>query len=342
MSLMSLVGVRQVFAGRTVLDVDHLDLVAGTCYALQGPNGSGKTTLLQVLAFLRRPTHGEIRFNGKRVDWREKTMNALRRRVVLVDQHPIMFSTTVRNNVEFGLRMRGIPSRSRRRLAEESLAMVGLADLADRPAHLLSGGETQRAAIARALACAPEIMLFDEPTASVDVENQCRIESLIRDIGEAHGITVIFSTHRRLEAIRLAERRIFLVDGRLVQAGGENVLSGRVVIKNGTTVCLVGPWLEFPVISARLGEVKVVIDPQEIRVVSLEKGAVWKEDRSSVCRCTGVIDEMRAEKEKIMISVDVSFPLKVLLSRQEAEERRFVVGDSVMVEIELQAFQLIQ
>lgn len=220
MNLYELKGLKQVFGKRTVLDIDRLEMATGGGHALLGPNGCGKTTLLRILAFLNPPTSGEILFRGKIVNWRDKSIGALRRQVVLVDQHPVMFTTTVVKNVEYGPRMRRVPSKERRRLALQCLEKVGMREFSERPAHLLSGGETQRVAIARALACAPEVMLFDEPTASVDVENQAVIESVIRDICMEGGITVIFSTHRHSEASRLAENRIFLSEGKLAGTGG--------------------------------------------------------------------------------------------------------------------------
>ena len=215
MNLYELKGLKQVFGKRTVLDIDRLDLPAGGGHALLGPNGCGKTTLLRILAFLNPPTSGEILFRGKTVNRREKSTGALRRQVVLVDQNPVMFTTTVVKNVEYGPRMRGVPSKERRRIAIECLEKVGMEAFSERQAHLLSGGETQRVAIARALACAPDVMLFDEPTAGVDVKNQAVIESVIRDICTEGGITVIFSTHKNSEASRLAANMIFLSEGKL-------------------------------------------------------------------------------------------------------------------------------
>ncbi len=120
MCLYALSNLLQVFEGRTVLDIEALELAAGGSYALLGPNGSGKTTLLHVLAFLRPPSHGSISFQGRRVEWSDRILTALRRKVVLVDQHPIMFSSTVLKNVEYGPRMRGVSARERRKIAVAS------------------------------------------------------------------------------------------------------------------------------------------------------------------------------------------------------------------------------
>ncbi|MCB2217212.1 ABC transporter ATP-binding protein [Desulfofustis glycolicus] len=340
MTLFSLTGVRQVFEGRTVLDIEHLELSAASSYSLQGPNGSGKSTLLNILAFLEPPTAGEIRFQGRVVDWREKTLHLLRRKVVLVDQHPIMFSTTVIKNVEYGLRMRGIPSRKRRAAAEAALERVGLHAFADRQAHRLSGGETQRVAIARALACEPDVMLFDEPTASVDVENQALIEAVIQDIRRQQRVSVIFATHKRLEAARLAERRIFLFAGKVTGPGGENVLSGIIAHRPDRSVCTLGPTVELEV-RQRLpsGPVRIAVKPEGIRVYSAA-------ERQNVAFTSvlhsGRVLQMTLEGDAVKLHVDIGIPLKTVLSRDEAVDSGIMVGDTVRVAIDPDAIQAVQ
>lgn len=337
MNLFSLVGVRQVFAGRTVLDIDRLDLLSGHNYALQGPNGSGKTTLLQVLAFLEEPTQGKVYFNGEPVVWREKKLCALRRKVILVDQHPIMFSTSVRNNVEYGLRMRGLAARQRRRLAEESLELVGLKDFVDRPAHRLSGGETQRVAIARALACAPQVLLFDEPTASVDVENQALIERVIQEIHRQKGVSVIFATHKRLEAARLADHRIFLFNGKLSGPGGENMVSGTLVSRNGSTFFEICPGLDIPVVGGTLGSARASLKPEGIHILSGQD-----QDRQPVDRsCPATVQQMTVEGNSVKVLLDVGVPLKTIVPHERVAADRILVGDRVQVVIDPQTVQIV-
>lgn len=174
---------------------------------------------------------------GEPVDWRENRLHRLRRQVVLVEQHPIMFTTSVIENVAYGLRVRGIPASGRLKIAAECLERVGMAEYADRPAHRLSGGETRRAAIARALACRPDAMLLDEPTAGIDTENQVLVESILRDIrpetGKGQGMSIVFSTHDRIQAERLADMRVYLRSGRPAQAMSENRFPIEMVRKSG-------------------------------------------------------------------------------------------------------------
>lgn len=329
MSLFTLKGVRQVFNGRTALDIDELELDAGGSYALLGPNGCGKTTLLHILAFLRPPTQGEVFFQGRKVDWRAKSLRTLRQKVVLVDQHPIMFTTTVLKNVEYGPRMRGASKTERRKIALECLDRMGMSSFTHRPAHLLSGGETQRVAIARALACSPEVLLFDEPTASVDVENQAVIENAIRDIRNEKGISLVFATHKRLEATRLAQEKVFLFEGKLTGPGGENLLSGTLIRRNGRTICVVAGKLELEVAVERTGPVRVFIKPEGIRIVPLGHA----EGATSCGLFPGRVLQMAAEGEDVRVLVDIGLTVRTLLSRQEVKQSGIMAGDRVRVAI---------
>ncbi len=205
----------KVYGTRTVLDIPLLKIEKGWIYALLGPNGAGKTTLLNILGFLEIPTNGNIIFRSNKVQFTESSLHPLRKIVVIVDQHPILFTTTVYKNLEFGLKIRQIPKKERELIIKESLELVGMRHLAAAPAHRLSGGETQRVAIARALAVNPKVLLCDEPTSSVDAENQVAIINILRQINELKKITILFTTHDRLQVSSLAHHTLFLKDGRL-------------------------------------------------------------------------------------------------------------------------------
>jgi tungstate transport system ATP-binding protein len=335
-NLYELKGLKQVFDDRTVLDIEHLALSQGGGHALLGPNGCGKTTLLHILAFLRPPAAGQVLFRGQLVDWREKFLRRLRRQVVLVEQHPIMFTTTVLKNVEYGLRMRGIHRRERRRIAEECLERVGMRQFASRPAHTLSGGENQRVAIARALACGPEVLLFDEPTAGVDVENQAAIETIIRDLRREKGITVIFSTHKRLEAAKLGENKIFLFEGKVSGPGGENLLSGNVVRRGGRTLCMIGEKFELDVAATHEGPCRVFVKPEGVRIYSLKQAE--KIDLDGLV--SGRVLQMTSEGDRIKALLDVGIPIRTIMTRKEALESGILVGDEVKVAFETGAAQI--
>lgn len=336
MSLYELDQVKQVLEGRTVLDIRHLKLKEGASYALLGPNGCGKTTLLHILAFLRKPAAGRILFRGQSVNWGEKNLCGLRRQVVLVEQHPIMFSTTVLKNVEYGLKMRGVDRYLRREKAVKCLDRVGMKDFAHRPAYLLSGGETQRVAIARALACEPKVLLFDEPTASVDAQNQSVIESVIQNIRREEGITVIFSTHKRMEAARLGENRIFMFEGKITGPGGENLLSGTIVRRDGKSICLIDDKSELEVDDQRPGPCRIMIKPEGVKVYSLDHCA----DIPGENLLFGRVLQMTAEEDWIQVLFDAGFPLRTRITRKEVASSGIVAGDEVRVQIPAGAVQV--
>jgi tungstate transport system ATP-binding protein len=183
------------YDGRTVLDLEGLMLEQGKVIALIGPNGAGKTTLLEILALLLQPDEGEFRYNRERVDFSSSRLHRLRKKIVLVQQQPILFTTTVCRNVEYPLKIRGRQRHERKKIVEDLISLVGMEAFANAKAHRLSGGETQRIAMAQALACYPEVILLDEPTASVDVENQVSIERIIRKMNRDKGLSIIFTTH---------------------------------------------------------------------------------------------------------------------------------------------------
>ncbi|MBI5556429.1 MAG: ATP-binding cassette domain-containing protein [Deltaproteobacteria bacterium] len=208
--------------GGKVLDLPHLEIEAGRIYALVGPNGAGKTTLLNILAFLDRPTAGEIYFQGAQINDSKQPLLSLRRRVVMVDQYPILFTGPVWKNVEFGLKVRGAARQERIDRVREVLALVGMAGFYDAEAERLSGGETKRVALAMALAVRPEVLLCDEPSANVDEENQEKIIQILDRMNREHNTSIIFSTHYLEQGRRLAHAGLVLKHGRLSERKDED------------------------------------------------------------------------------------------------------------------------
>ncbi|NVM57951.1 MAG: ATP-binding cassette domain-containing protein, partial [Desulfobacterales bacterium] len=246
----------KVYGNRTVLDIPELSLEKGKVYGLLGPNGSGKTTLLEILSFLLPPSAGEIVYDSRKVDFSEGFLQGLRREVVMVEQQPILFTTSVYKNVEFGLKIRNVSKDRRKRIVYEVLDLVGMREFAEASAHKLSGGETHRVAIARALACSPKVILFDEPTSNVDIENQIAIEGILRDINIQKGISVIFTTHNRIQATKLADRIVFLFNGKPASSIYENIFSGPIRTDgNGNKSCLIHDKVRLAVQTDKSGQV---------------------------------------------------------------------------------------
>lgn len=179
-----------------------LQVRAGERLALVGSNGSGKSTLLRTLHGLIRPTSGEFQCDRQA-------------RQAMLFQRPYMLRASAQNNVALGVWLRGTPWREARELALHALERVGLADLAGRHAKALSGGQQQRVALARAWAVRPQLLLLDEPTASLDPAAKREVERLMEEFSDA-GMTLIFSSHNLGQVKRLASRIVYLEHGRLV------------------------------------------------------------------------------------------------------------------------------
>ena len=166
--------------GSVTLRADRLALEAGRLYVLHGPNGAGKSTLLRIMAGLIVPARGRVVRNHAPV--------------TLVHQQPYLFRGSVRRNVSFGLHARRIPRGECARLVDNALRSVGLELLAERSARTLSGGEQQRAALARALVLRPSVLLLDEPTANLDVEGQQVLRSLLHQFRSEGDPTIVWAT----------------------------------------------------------------------------------------------------------------------------------------------------
>ncbi|MBN1484129.1 MAG: ABC transporter ATP-binding protein [Chloroflexia bacterium] len=191
---------------RPVEALHNIDLRVreGEFLAILGPSGCGKTTLLQIVAGLEQPTAGEVRFRGRRVTtWgRERTL--------IFQEYTLFPWLTARGNVEFGLRLQGLPAEQRRRQALETLHWLGLDEFAEAYPHQLSGGMQQRVALARALAVDPEVLLMDEPFAAVDAITRSRLQQELRRIQQLQRRTVLLVTHSVREALLLADRIVVL------------------------------------------------------------------------------------------------------------------------------------
>ena len=194
-----------------VEDVD-IDIRPGRRVAVMGANGAGKSLLLRLLHGLIRPSAGEILWRGRALD------RAARDRQAMVFQRPVLLRRSAGANLRFALAARGVAGAARAGRAEEALARARLGGLADRPARLLSAGEQQRLAVARALACAPDLLFLDEPTASLDPASAQAVEALVAD-AHAAGVALVLVTHDAGQARRLGDELVFLHAGRVAERG---------------------------------------------------------------------------------------------------------------------------
>ncbi|HPA85661.1 MAG TPA: ABC transporter ATP-binding protein [Deltaproteobacteria bacterium] len=253
-AILEVAGLKVSRGGVPVLDIPELAIAPGEFLSLIGPNGTGKSTLLLSLSGLLKRQGGRIRFRGNIVE-SDVHLLEYRRRLAMVFQEPLLFDATVYDNVAAGLKIRGMGRRSVHPIVEENLELFDIAHIAHRSARKISGGEAQRTSLARAFATGPELILLDEPFASLDPPTK---ESIIEDLGHAMGIkrtTAIMATHDRMDALRLSKRIAVMDGGKIVQIGNpidvmhhpvsepvaafvgiETILKGAVKVVSGGTL----------------------------------------------------------------------------------------------------------
>lgn len=217
------------YGGRTVLDGVGLSLQPGRTLALLGPNGSGKSTLLRVLALLERPGAGRLTLLGEPVSGHAAPRLALRRRMATVFQAPLLTDMTVAENVGLGLRFRGVVGPGATTRVMRWLERFGIGHLARQQARTLSGGEAQRASLARAFVVEPELLFLDEPFASLDLYGRevlaLELEAILRE----SRIATVLVTHERAEAMMLGDEVAVLLGGGLAQQGPTREVLSRPV-----------------------------------------------------------------------------------------------------------------
>ncbi len=195
--------------GRTIIGGISLEIEAGPSTIILGANGAGKSVLMRLMHGLLTPSSG-------RVEWRAPEHQGAPRKQAMVFQRPVLLRRSAQANVSYALKIAGIAEPRRGAQAREALESVGLAHLAERAARVLSGGEQQRLALARAWALHPEVLFLDEPTASLDPSATREIEAVIRAF-DAAGTKIVMATHNLGQARRLGDEILFLDQGRLAE-----------------------------------------------------------------------------------------------------------------------------
>jgi putative spermidine/putrescine transport system ATP-binding protein len=221
---LALVGISHWFGATQALGDVSFAIMPGELIALLGPSGCGKTTLLQIIAGFLRPSAGEVRLDGRRINH----VPANRRRVGMVFQNYALFPhLSVFENVAYGLRARKAPSAAMNDKTAEMLALVKMTGLAKRLPNQLSGGQQQRVALARALAIEPGVVLLDEPFSALDKNLRLDMQIEIKGLLKNYGVTSIIVTHDQEEALSMADRIVVLNRGRVEQIGAPDALYDR-------------------------------------------------------------------------------------------------------------------
>lgn len=344
--------------GMILLNVPSLSIQQGETLSLIGPNGAGKTTLLQALCYLLKPFRGEISFKGERINANHSAF-AYRRKLAMVFQEPLLFDTTVFENVASGLKIRGVKRQDIRRIAMEQLDRFGIGHLSDRSARKISGGEAQRTSLARAFALQPEILFLDEPFASLDPPTR---ESLIEDL---EGIlrqtktTTLFATHDRQEALRLSDRIAVMNNGKILQIGSpeevmnhpenefvasfvgvETILTGKVIKRNGGTIVVSVSGKEVEAVGeAQLGEeVILCIRPENVILSPLSS----REATSARNVFPGNIEKIISLGLYQKIQLDCGFPLVAYVTHRSLENLSMSEEERVIASFKATAIHVVR
>jgi len=340
--------------GQPVLSIDRLAVEEGEILAVIGPNGAGKSTLLLALARLLQPTIGQILFRGQPIP-HDLTY---RRRIALVLQDPLLLNTSVYNNVAAGLRFRRLPRIAIDNRVRDWLTRLGIDALRDRPAPRLSGGEAQRASLARALVLQPELLLLDEPFGALDAPTRARLIDDLQVLLKSTATTTVFVTHDQDEAMLLGDRVAVLLEGRLRQIGTpeaifsapadaevaafvgvETVIAGRVTqAQEGLlTIQAHGFTLEAVGDFSAGRSVLFCLRPEDVTLWA-EAGMGKGSARNQL---TGKITRMTLQGPLVRIIVDCGFPLVSLVTRASAKQMGLGEGQPVTATFKASAVHLI-
>jgi len=218
--LVELRDVRKSFGDNVVLDSIDLAIAPGEAVVIAGPSGSGKSTLLRCINGLEEVDSGSVRFDGKAIDPRSKSIGRMRADIGMVFQQFNLFphKTVLQNITLAPVKVKGVDPSAAQARARELLETVGIPEKADASPADLSGGQQQRVAIARALAMDPKLMLFDEPTSALDPEMIREVLDVMRELARG-GMTMVVVTHEMGFAREVCDRIVFIDDGRIVEQG---------------------------------------------------------------------------------------------------------------------------
>ena len=224
LSIFEIKALKHAYAGKTILDIERLTVQPASIVGLIGPNGSGKSTLLRLLGLIERPSQGNIQFDGKPV---QPFSEEARFQITILPQEPFLLKRSVYNNVSYGLNLRGDSSKVAERV-DKALSLVGLAgdDFIRRPWYALSGGETQRVALAARLALNPKVLLMDEPTANVDAASARLIKEAALKARQELGTTLVVASHDWHWLYDVSDKIIHIFKGKIFGSGHEALVFG--------------------------------------------------------------------------------------------------------------------
>lgn len=212
-NILEIRNLKKTYQGRTVLNIESLNIEEGKITVLVGPSGAGKSTLLSILNGMEKPDEGSVLFQGEEFSKEKAYSNNTYKKMAMVFQKPIMFNTSVYKNIAYGLKIRKVTKGEIQERVQEIAQITGLTDRLTQKAITLSGGEAGRVSLARAMILKPNLLLMDEPTANLDPENVAKIEEMIIQAKNKFGTSIVLVTHNVFQAKRLADNIITIMNG---------------------------------------------------------------------------------------------------------------------------------
>jgi len=351
-NIVALRNVTKTFGNRRALDDVNLQIREGEILACLGPNGSGKTTLLKILAFIEEPTKGEIHFGGVQVS--DQNRGQVRMESTMVFQKTVLFSTSVYNNIAYGLKIRGMSKTKMDEEVRKALSLVKLEGFEKRQAKKLSGGEQQRVTLARALVLNPRLLLLDEPTANLDPKNASIIEEAIAMVNRELGTTVVIATHNMFQAKNLPQRVALITEGQIGEVGEPAQIFGRLsktlasfaaldntfmgeakITDDGATLVNIGNGVEIMATIQRVGQVAIFVSPEDI---ILSKNRLTSSARNVL---GGKIIEISDLGSVVRLKVDVGKPFTVQITKRSFKEMGLNLNAEVFLTFKASSVQTI-
>ena len=344
--------VTKAYYNKTVVNSVNLQIHEGEILALLGPNGSGKSTILKILAFIENPTSGEVIFQSNKVNY--KNTEKERMQSTLVFQKTTVFSTSVYNNIAYGLKVRKVPQSTRDEEIKRALKLVKLEGFEKRNAKKLSGGEQQRVAIARALVLKTKLLLLDEPTANLDPKNAGILEEVIDRVNRENKVTIVMATHNMFQAKTFPHRIALMDEGKISEVGEpaevfsklsrnlasfaaiDNTFVGEAKITSkGTTIVNLGNNVQVEVADQKEGKVSIFVNPQDI---ILCQQAVKSSARNVL---EGKIAEIIDLDSLVKLKVDVGKVFLVQITKRSFNELALNIGADVCIVFKASSVQIL-
>ncbi len=299
-----------------VLDIPHFKIQAGKCIALLGENGAGKSTLMSLLAFTDKPSSGTIQLFDQAIV--KKLSVKQRRRIGMVSQQPYLLPGTVSDNIKLALKLQNIDPDQHSMRIEQVLLQLNLSHLANQSALNLSGGELKRAAIARAVAYDPDILLLDEPFSHLDHRHIRQLEAAIQSFAHQNNKTVIFSTHDQPQGLAIADETLNLHAGKITKAPLLNLFHGSLNQHDFNTGNLI-----IHAASDLTDARHIAIDPTEI-IISHQP--LESSMRNSF---NGQVILIAQENNTVRLTIDCKERFQVIISPESLAHLNLALGDAV-------------